>query len=97
MPLIEIYGTPFGSSFRPHWMLAEAGLAYETKKLDMKGGEHKQSPYLEINPAGQVPAMRYDDFNLSESAAIVHFLAEKHKPELLGATPEERATALRWE
>lgn len=86
-----------GSSFRPHWMLAELGLPYETAALDMRAGAHKKPEYLAINPAGQVPAMVYDGFALSESAAIVSYLAEKHDPSLLGATPEDRATALRWE
>lgn len=97
MPSIVIYGGRMGSSFRPHWMLAELGLEYETKTLDMRAGEHKQAAYLAINPAGQIPAMVYDGFALSESAAIVHYLAEKHDATFLGATPEERASAVRWE
>lgn len=96
MPSISVYGGRFGSSFRVHWMLTELGLPYETKTLDMRAGEHKQPPYLAINPAGQVPAMVYDGFTITESAAIIHYLADKHRPALLGATPEDRATALRW-
>lgn len=98
MPNIVIYGPSMGSSFRPHWMLAELGLSYETKKLDMKAGEHKNPEYLAINPFGQVPAMTYDGFALSESAAIVHFLAEKHDPSFFGPmNAESHATLLRWE
>jgi glutathione S-transferase len=78
-------------------MLAELGLAYETKSLDMMSGEHKKPEFLAINPAGQIPAMVYDGFTLTESAAISRYLAEKNKPELLGATPEIRATGMRWE
>jgi len=96
-PKIVIYGPNGGSSSRPHWMLAELGLAYETAPLDMRAGDHKKPEYLAINPAGQAPAMTYDGFALSESAAIVRYLAEKHAPEMLGTTPEERATGLRWE
>jgi glutathione S-transferase len=97
MSSIKIYGGRMGSSFRPHWMLAELGLDYETVSLDMRAGEHKQPAFLAINPAGQVPAMVYDGFALSESAAIIHYLSEKHDPSFLGATPEERASVLRWE
>ncbi len=98
MPNIVIYGPRMGSSFRPHWMLAELGLPYETKTLDMRAGEHRNPEYLAINPFGQVPAMTYDGFALSESAAIVHFLAEKHDPSFFGPmTPESHATLLRWE
>ncbi len=98
MPSITLYGPRVGSSFRPHWMLAELGLAYETKTIDLAKGEHRSPEYLAVNPAGQVPAMIYDGFLLTESAAIVHYLAEKHNPALLGSTaPESHATLLRWE
>jgi glutathione S-transferase len=98
MSNIIIYGTPFGSSFRPHWMLAELGLSYETAKLDMKAGEHKQPAYLAINPAGQVPAMVHDGFVVTESAAIVQYLAEKYDPSFFGPnTPESHATMMRWQ
>lgn len=98
MPSITLYGPRGGSSFRPHWMLAELGLAYEAKEVDMAKGAHKAPEYLAINPAGQVPAMVYDGFVLTESAAIVHFLAEKHDPSFFGPmTPESHATLLRWE
>jgi len=97
MPNIVIYGPDGGSSARAHWMLRELGLAYETAPLDMRAGDHKKPDFLAINPAGQVPAMVYDDFVLTESVAIAHYLAEKHAPEMFGATPEERATGLRWE
>lgn len=86
-----------GSSLRPHWILAELNVPYETVSLDMRAGEHKQPAYLAINPAGQVPAMQMDDFALSESAVIVRYLADKYKWELNGATPEVRAKGMQWE
>lgn len=98
MPTIKLYGPRGGSSLRPHWMLAELGLAYEAMPLELSKGEHKSPEFLAINPAGQVPAMDYDGFTLSESMAIVHFLAEKHDPSFFGPmTPESHATLLRWE
>ena len=87
-----------GSSFRCHWMLTELGLEYENPKLNMAEGEHRQAAYLAINPAGQVPALKYDDFVLTESTAIVHYLAEKHDASFFGpSTAESHATLLRWE
>ena len=98
MPTIVIYGGRAGSSLRPHWMLAELGLAYETKKLDMANGEHKSAAYLALNPAGQIPTMVYDGYVLTESAAIVHYLAEKHDQSFFGPmNPESHAELLRWQ
>ncbi len=85
-----------GSSLRVHWMLHEAGLEYETKSVDLSKGEHKQPEFLAINPAGQIPAVDIDGMRFAESVAIVQYLAETHKPELLGATPEVRAKSMQW-
>lgn len=98
MPNITLYGGRMGSSFRCHWMLAELGLAYENPKLDMKAGENRQPAYLAINPTGQVPAMVHDGFVVTESAVIVHYLAEKHNPDFFGPmNPESHATMMRWQ
>jgi len=98
MPSIKLYGSRMGSSFRCHWMLAELGLDYENPSLDMRAGENRQAAYLAINPAGQVPAMVHDGFVVTESAAIVHYLAEKHDPKFFGpANAESHATLMRWQ
>ena len=97
MPNIVVWGGPFGSSLRVHWMLAELGLPYETKSLDLKNGEHKMPEYLEINPAGQIPAIQIDEFKLAESTVISRYLAKRFKAELNGTTLEEEAKAMQWE
>ena len=98
MPSITLYGSPMGSSFRPHWMLAELGLPYEKKKLDISAGENRSPEYLALNPTGQVPTMIHDDFVLTESMAIVHYLGMKHDQKLFGPySVEAYATQLRWE
>lgn len=98
MPDIVIYGGAAGSSFRPHWMLAELGLAYETKKLDIASGENRSPEYVALNPTGQIPTMVHDGFVLTESAAIVHYLGMKHDQKLFGPySVEAYAEQLRWE
>lgn len=98
MPSITIYGGRFGSSLRPHWMLAELGLDYETKNVELSKGEHRTPEFLALNPAGQVPVMVHDGFTLTESVAMTHFLAEKYGPQFFGpSTAESHATMLRWQ
>lgn len=93
---IKIYGQPFGSSLRAHWVAAELGIPYETMPLEMSKGEHKSDAYLKINPMGQVPALLDGDFNLAESLAIGSYLIEKAGSDLAGKTAEERARAWQW-
>lgn len=98
MAKITLYGAAMGSSFRAHWMLAELGLEYETKPIDIPKGENRTPEYLALNPAGLIPTMVHDGFVLTESTAIVHYLAEKYDPKFFGPmTPESHAELLRWE
>lgn len=39
-------------------------------------GEHKTESFLQINPAGFVPALQDGDFKLSEGAAILEYIAD---------------------
>jgi glutathione S-transferase len=70
----------------------------EEKKLDFTKGEHKNPEYLALNPNGAVPTLVDDDFVLTESRAIMQYLASK-KPEsgLLPRDEKARADVLRWQ
>uniref|UniRef100_A0A7S3JI25 glutathione transferase n=1 Tax=Euplotes harpa TaxID=151035 RepID=A0A7S3JI25_9SPIT len=41
-----------------------------------------------------LPNLQHGDFNLSETLVIIHYICDKFKPDLLGDTPEERATVM---
>ena len=94
--MLTIYGTKRSSGYRCHWLLAELGVEYETKSVDIGGGENKGEAFLKMNPNGKIPVLVDGDFVLFESFAINSYLAEKHRPELLGATLEQRALVNQW-
>jgi glutathione S-transferase len=76
--MMDIYGAPNSRSTRVLWCAEELGLEYNFKKVDFSAGENKSDAYLAINPAGKTPAIVDGDFVLSESAAILEFLAQEH-------------------
>lgn len=78
--------------------LAEKGVEIPTEKVDLMGGENRQAPYLQKNPAGQLPCLELDDgSHLAEIIAICEYLDEKFpSPPLIGSTPEERAHTRMW-
>ncbi len=84
-------------SIRARWMLQELGIDFESVTVSLPSGEHRNPEYLEINPAGKVPALVDGDLTLTESGAIVLYLAEKY-PErgFMPADPGARAEAYRW-
>ncbi len=79
--------------------LAEKGVTLDEIEVDLRGGENRQAPYnVEVNPAGQTPALQMDDGScLAEITAICEYLEERHpSPPLIGSTPEERAATRMW-
>lgn len=85
-------------SMAVHVMLEELGAEYETNHLDMGKLEHKSEAYLKINPRGQVAALETPDGNLSENAAIMIYLNDKHNGKMLneGQGDYARANAMLW-
>jgi glutathione S-transferase len=54
--------------------LAEKGLAYEDKHLNLRAGDQKTPEYLKLNPNGYVPTLVHDGFVMCESVVINEYL-----------------------
>ncbi len=79
--------------------MAEKGIEIPEVTIDLRGGENRRAPYnVEVNPAGQTPALELDDGSvLTEITAICEYLEEIFpEPPLIGTTAEERAKTRMW-
>jgi glutathione S-transferase len=84
-------------SIRVRWTLQELGIPFETISVNLLAGDHRRPDFLRINPAGKVPALVDGDFVLTESVAIVLYLAGKYPEQrLLPTDLRERAEHDRW-
>jgi glutathione S-transferase len=76
--MATLYYSPSTASLVVHWLLIELGVPHALHKLDFDKREQKSAAYLAINPAGVVPALDLDGQVLTEAAAIVLHLADRH-------------------
>ena len=68
-----------------------AGIPHELVEVDMVKGAHKQPEFLALNPAGQVPVIEDGDTVISDSNAILVYLARKYAPDYLPSDPVQEA------
>ena len=59
-----------------HIALEEAGAEYDAVRLDFRTNDQRKPEYLAINPKGRVPALVTDDGVLTETPAILAFVAQ---------------------
>src|SRR5690606_36677370 len=59
------------------WMLDECGAEYEIVPIDFAKREHKAPAFLDINPAGKLPALVDGEAKIFEGPAVCLYLADK--------------------
>lgn len=99
--MIDLYTWATGNGQRVSVMLEACGLPYRVHRIDLRRGEQKAADFRRINPAGAIPAIVNSDgpggekLTLSQSAAIVLYLAEK-TGRFLPRDGIGRALTLQW-
>ncbi|MDM9558777.1 glutathione S-transferase family protein [Bordetella petrii] len=94
---MKLYGMGPTRSLRARWALQELDAQFEFVPVDLQAGEHRHPDFLRLNPAGKLPVLVDGDQVITESAAIVMYLAEKYADKgLMPASLQDRAQAYRW-
>ncbi|WP_438751862.1 maleylacetoacetate isomerase [Pararhizobium sp. O133] len=66
------------ASYRVRIALNLLGLPHQSVPVDLLTGQHKQPDHLARNPQGLLPALDIDGHMLTQSLAIIEYLAEIH-------------------
>jgi glutathione S-transferase len=87
-----------GHSHRVLLMLTLLGLPVELVPVDLPRGGHKTPEFLAMNPFGQIPVIQDDGVTLSDSNAILVYLAQRYDPtgQWLPQAPLQMAEVQRW-
>lgn len=92
--MMKLFYWPGSCSLASHIALEEAGAAYEAVKVDLRRSEQRQPEYLALNPKGRVPALVTDRGVLTETLAILAYVAQAHpQAGLLPTDPWDLAQA----
>lgn len=96
---LVLWGVGTSRTVRAHWALHELGLHYTSRPILPRSGETKTPEYTTLNPRQKIPLLQDGDLTIGESAAIVAYLANKHRTadgSLVPECPKLYAKWLEW-
>jgi len=74
---MKLYFHPVSTVSRPIALFAaDNGIKLDFQVIDLMTGEHMKDTYAAINPSKLVPVLEDGDFRLTESSAILKYLAD---------------------
>lgn len=96
---LVVWGIGSSRTIRAHWALIELDLQYRTMPLRTRTEDMEDLTFLSMNPRKKIPVLQDGDLVLTESAAIVTYLAERYSTDERRLIPEgieNRARYLEW-
>ena len=91
--MLDFYFSPGSCALASHIALEEAGAEYRGHRVDF-GQNHQQSPaFLKVNPKGRVPALATPEGILTETPAMLVYIAQTHPAAELAAMDDPFAFA----
>ena len=74
--MLKLYYSPGSCALASHIALEEAGASYTAERVNFKASQQTSPEYLAINPKGRVPALVTDRGILTETPAILAYVAQ---------------------
>jgi glutathione S-transferase len=76
--MLTLYYAPNTCSLASHIALEDAGAEYELRRIDFRTTEQQSTDYLRINPKARVPALATSRGVLTETPAMLVFIAQSY-------------------
>lgn len=91
--MLTLYYSPNACSMASHITLEEIGAPYEARRVNFGAEQQKSADYLALNPKARVPALQTDRGILTETPAILAFLAQSYPEKKLAPLEDPFAFA----
>ena len=75
---LQLYYSPRSCAFAPHILLYDADANFDVIKINFDKKEQNSTDYLKVNPKGRVPALLTSKGILTETPAILLYIAQTH-------------------
>jgi glutathione S-transferase len=86
-----------GNAYKARLLLSMLGIEYEPIAVDLAAGEHRQSPFLQLNPRGQVPVLEDEGRVYWDSTAVLTYIARRaNARDWLPLDPDGMAEVMQW-
>lgn len=95
-PPYRLHYAPDNASLIVRLVLDEMGLPYETALVNRAVSAQRQASYLALNPAGKIPTLETPGGVISETGAILLYLAETHGQMAPPVAQAQRPAFLKW-
>jgi glutathione S-transferase len=76
--MLTLYYAPHTCSLASHIALEDVGAKYELHRIDFKTAQQQSADYLRINPNARVPALATPRGILTETPALLAFIAQSY-------------------
>ena len=94
-----VWGIVSLRAMRVHWALNELGLTYRTEPVQSRTGQTQTDAFKQMNPGQKIPVFQDGELTMTESAAIVTYLADRYSgpdARLIPLDPLDRARYFEW-
>lgn len=92
-----LWGCTTSRTIRAHWALRELGLDYRCEPILPRSGETKTPRFTAVNPRQKIPVLQDGDFTVTESAAIINYLAATYDDPAQGLLPADGRARARYD
>lgn len=95
---IVFHHNPQSRAAIAHWMLEEVGVPYRVVPIDLQAGDNRTPGFLKVNPMGKIPVIEHRGVTVTETPAILAYLADAFPDGALAPSPgaPERGAYYRW-
>lgn len=76
--MLKLYFSPQSCALASHIALEEAGADYQAVRIDFSKNEQRGPEFLKVNPKGRVPALVTERGVITETPAILFYIAQSH-------------------